>query len=169
MDWSVDKELVGGPTAGELQSAALCPGGGWCGNNRNKEWSSLCTQLLWGHTSSTVFSFGPLTTRKRMLRGYLITLYNYLKGCCVISDDRMRGNGLKFRQGRFRLDVRKYFFSEGLVRCWNRLSRVVFESQSLEVFKKCLDAVLKDTVSWGNTGGRWMVGLADPYWFYDSV
>jgi len=27
-------------------------------------WSSLCTQLWWDRTSSTVFSFGPLTTRK---------------------------------------------------------------------------------------------------------
>jgi len=29
-------------------------------------WSSLCTQHWWGHISSTVFSFGPLPTRKTL-------------------------------------------------------------------------------------------------------
>ena len=27
------------------------------------KWSSLCTQYRWGHTSTTVFSFGPLTRK----------------------------------------------------------------------------------------------------------
>jgi len=58
----------------------------------------------------------------------------------------MRGNGLKLHEGRFRLEIRKNFFTEREVRHWNRLPGEVVESPFLEGLTKHVDVALQDMV-----------------------
>ena len=80
--------------------------------------------------------------------------FQYLKGVYKqegerlftrVDSDRTRENGLKLRQGSFRLDIRK-FFTQGAVTHWNRLPEEVVDAPSLQAFKARLDVALGSLV-----------------------
>ena len=50
------------------------------------------------------------------------------------------------KQGRFRLNIRKKFFTLRVVRPWHRLPREVFDAPSLETLKARLDGALSTLI-----------------------
>ena len=98
---------------------------------------------------------GLFSLEKRRLRGDLIAAFQYLKGAYKqegerwfmrADSDRTRGNGFEMEEGRFRLDIRKKFFTLRVVRHWNRLPSEAMDAPSLEAFKARLDGALSSLV-----------------------
>ena len=58
----------------------------------------------------------------------------------------MRGNGFKLEEDRFRLDIRKKFFSVRALRYWNWLPSEAVDVPTLERFKARLDGALSNLV-----------------------
>ncbi|KFQ31285.1 hypothetical protein N332_05168, partial [Mesitornis unicolor] len=55
-------------------------------------------------------------------------------------------NGFKQEKGRFRLDIRKKFFTMRVVDHWHRFPRAVLEASSLKTFEVRLDGALSNLI-----------------------
>ena len=66
----------------------------------------------------------------------------FSRTCC----DRTRGNGFKLTDARFRLYIRKSFFTMRVVKHWHRFPREVVDAPYLETFKVRLDGALSNQI-----------------------
>ena len=48
-----------------------------------------------------------------------------------LNNSRTRGNGLKLKEGKFRLDIRGKIFTLRVVRCWSRLPGEAVDASSI--------------------------------------
>ncbi|KAK4823222.1 hypothetical protein QYF61_027563, partial [Mycteria americana] len=75
---------------------------------------------------------GLFSLEKRRLQDTFLQPFNgdklFSRACC----NRTRGNGFKLKEGRFRLDTRKQFFTMRVVKHWQRVPREVVDAPSLE-------------------------------------
>ena len=135
-----------------------CPGLHQKQRGQQVEGGDSAPLLRSGETFSYEDKQGELrlfSLEKRRLRGDLIAAFQYLKGACkkdgdrVFSRaccDRIRGDGFKLEEGRFRLAIRKTFFALRVVKHWHRLPREVADAPSLETFKVRLDGALSNVI-----------------------
>jgi len=93
---------------------------------------------------------GLFSLEKRTLCGDLIAAFQYLKGAYETfyktCRDKTRSDGIKLKEGRFRLDRKKKFFTMRVVKHWNRLPREGVDALSLAVFKASLDGAWSNLV-----------------------
>jgi len=98
---------------------------------------------------------GLFSLENRRLQGDLLAAFQYLKSaykkvgeghCTRACSDRTRDNGFKLKEDRFRLDIRKKFFTVRVMRHWNRFPREAVAAPSLAVFKATLDGALSNLV-----------------------
>jgi len=97
-------------------------------------------------------TLGLSSLERRRLRGDLVSLYSFLRRrireggadfFSLGSSGRMHGSSSKLHQRRFRfrLNSRKHFFIERVVKRWNRLPREMVDAPS---FQRHLDNTLNN-------------------------
>jgi len=106
------------------------------------------------HLSSEdrLIELGLFSLEKRRLQADLRAAFQHLKGgykkagegvFTRVCSDGTRANGLKLKEGRFRLDVRKKLFALRVVRHWTRLPIEAVDAPSLAASKFRLDGVFE--------------------------
>ena len=93
-----------------------------------------------------------MTLEERRNRSDLVELFKMSKGLSAIpwnsffradNSKRTRGHSKKLVKERFKLDVRKHFFSQRVANRWNGLSENVISAGTVETFKKRLEELRK--------------------------
>ncbi|KAJ7408177.1 hypothetical protein WISP_122309 [Willisornis vidua] len=96
------------------------------------------------------------TLEKRKLQGDLIVFFQYMEGAYRVlgggiltreCSDRTRGNSFKLKESRFRLDIKKKFFTLRVLRHWHMLPRELVDASAasaLEVSKDRSDGTLSN-------------------------
>jgi len=98
---------------------------------------------------------GLFILEKRRPQRDLIAAFQYLEGAYKkdgvrlfswLCSNRTRGNIFKRKKDKFRLDIRKKFFTMRMVKHWNGLPREVLDAPSLATFKVRLNGALYNLI-----------------------
>ena len=67
----------------------------------------------------------------------------------LANSDKTRGKGFKLKEGRFRVEITRKFFTPRLVRHWHKLPKEAVDAPALKVFKARLEG------RWAAWAGGW--------------
>jgi len=119
-------------------------------------WATKLVRQLEGMScEERLRTLGLSSLERRRPRGDLVAPSSFLRGgrgdgdaelCFLGSRDRMRGKSSKLHQGRFRLDIRRHFFTERVVKHCNRLAGEVVDAPSLSVLMRHLCNALNNVL-----------------------
>ena len=118
-----------------------------------KRWTRAVVHLEAVPYRERLLRLGLFSFQGRLLRNDLVVVWKILHNKCAIDPDeiftfdtsfRTRGHNMKIFLPRFRLDVRKRYFSVRVVSSWNSLAQETVSAQSLETFKCLLHRDLGD-------------------------
>ena len=92
-------------------------------------------------------------------KGRVFTMRSHV--FALICNIKYQHNHFKPRWGRFRLDIRRKFFTQRVVTHWNRLPKEAVDAPSLQALKARLDVALGSLGCWLVTlhvagGWNWM-------------
>ena len=95
------------------------------------------------------------TLEVRRIRGDLIEVYKILNGFENIDwkllftrakYDGTRGHSMKLEKKAFRLDIRKYFFTQRVIDYWNALPQTAIDAKNVNEFKGKLEVHLQNII-----------------------
>ena len=95
------------------------------------------------------------TLEVRRIRGDLIEVYKILNGFENIDwkllftrakYDGTRGHSMKLEKKAFRLDNRKYFFTQRVIDYWNALPQTAIDAKNVNEFKGKLEVHLQNII-----------------------
>ncbi|KAK4828797.1 hypothetical protein QYF61_000854, partial [Mycteria americana] len=84
----------------------------------------------------------------KMIRGLEHLSYEDRLRDLGVCSNRTRGNCFKRKEGRFRLNIGKKFFTMRVVKHWNRLPRDIVAAPSLETYKYLIQTSFKYLQGW---------------------
>jgi len=118
-------------------------------------WISPISWMMWTGLFFTLNCAGGWAPEEHLMP---LTSFSYTQPVCCVIVIGQGENDFKLRQGRFRLDIRRRFFTQRVVTHSNRLPKEVVDAPSLEAFKARLYVALGSLVWWlvtVPTAGGW--------------